>query len=251
MYQFFVTSGAIGAEEIRITGPDVNHIKNVLRLKTGEQISISDAAGKEYICRIAELTCDAVLAKIEDVQAASAELPVEVYLFQGYPKGDKLETIIQKTVELGVAKIIPVMTKRSIVKLDEKKAARKKERFQSIALAAAKQAKRSVIPEVMSVMDFEEALTLAGTLDMVLVPYENAEGVRASKKYIHEIAGYKSLGIFIGPEGGFDAAEVAAIEDCGGHSITLGHRILRTETAGMTMMSIVMFELEDDAVESL
>lgn len=246
MYQFFVTDQAIGAEGIRITGPDVNHIKNVLRLKTGDTICISDAAGREYTCRIAELTCDTVFAKIEDVQAASAELPVEIYLFQGYPKGDKMETIIQKTVELGVAKIVPIMTKRSIVKLDEKKAAKKQERFQAVALAAAKQAKRGVIPQVLPVMSFSEALSLAGTLDMVLVPYENAEGVKASKNRIREIARHKSLGIFIGPEGGFDATEIALIEDMGGHSITLGHRILRTETAGMTMMSIVMYELEED-----
>ena len=246
MYQFFVTHQAIESDGIRITGPDVNHIKNVLRLKPGETICISDAAGREYTCRIAELTSDMVLAKIEDVQAASAELPVEVYLFQGYPKGDKMETIIQKTVELGVAKIIPVMTKRSVVRLDEKKAAKKQERFQAVALAAAKQAKRGVIPQILPVMSFSEALSLAETLDMILVPYENAEGVKASKKRIQEIAGHKSLGIFIGPEGGFDAEEIACIEDMGGHSITLGHRILRTETAGMTVMSIVMYELEED-----
>lgn len=246
MYQFFVTSEAIGADAVQITGQDVNHIKNVLRLKIGEQICVSDAKGREYICRITELTCDAVFAKIEDMQKAAAELPVDIYLFQGYPKGDKLETIIQKTVELGVAKIVPVMTKRSIVKLDEKKADRKRERFQAIALAAAKQAKRGVVPEVLPVMAFSEAVSLAKTLDMVLIPYENADGVRASKALIGQIAKHKSLGIFIGPEGGFDAAEVAAIEDIGGHRITLGHRILRTETAGIMMLSIVMYELEED-----
>lgn len=246
MYQFFVTTGAIGAEQVKITGQDVNHIKNVLRLKSGAQICISDNTGREYTCRITELTCDTVFAKIEDVQAAAAELPVEIYLFQGYPKGDKLETIIQKTVELGVARIIPVMTKRSIVKLDEKKAIKKQERFQAIALAAAKQAKRGVIPEVMPVMSFEDAIQFAKTLDMVLIPYENAEGVHASKSLIQEIHNHKSLGIFIGPEGGFDPAEVDRVKDIGGHSITLGHRILRTETAGMTMMSIIMFELEDE-----
>lgn len=246
MYHFFVETDAIGAEQITITGQEVNHIKNVLRMKPGEHICISDTTGKEYTCSITELTCDAVFAKIEDVQAAAAELPVEIYLFQGYPKGDKLETIIQKTVELGVSKVIPVMTRRSVVKLDEKKAAKKQERFQAIALAAAKQAKRAVIPEVMPVMNFADAVRLAETLDMVLIPYEDAEGIQESKRLLNEIKGYKSLGIFIGPEGGFDPEEVLKVQAIGGHSITLGHRILRTETAGMAMMSIVMFELEED-----
>lgn len=246
MYRFFVTPDAIGADSICISGEDVNHIKNVLRLKPGERITISDGTGKEYISSIYELTEAQVYAKIEDIQADAAELPVDIYLFQGFPKSDKLELIIQKVVELGAAKVIPVMTRRSVVKLDEKKAAKKQQRFQSIAEAAAKQAKRGVIPEVMPVMTFSEAVDLAKTLDMVLIPYENAEGMEASRHRIEEVRNHKSLGIFIGPEGGFDPAEVEAVQAIGGHSITLGHRILRTETAGITVMSIVMFALEED-----
>lgn len=246
MYRFFVDKADCLGDEIIITGQDVNHIKNVLRLKVGEEISVSDGADKEYICLIRELTEDKVFAKIEDVLGSNRELPVGIYLFQGFPKGDKLETIIQKAVELGVAKIVPVMTKRSIVKLDDKKAAKKVERYNAISLAAAKQSKRSVIPEVLPVMSFKEALKLAETLDMNIIPYENAEGIAASKAVIKEIASQKSLGIFIGPEGGFDQAEVDDVLAIGGKSITLGHRILRTETAGMTVLSIIMFELEQD-----
>lgn len=246
MYRFFVDKADCLSDEIIITGQDVNHIKNVLRLKVGEEISVSDGADKEYICSIRELTEDKVFAKIEDVLGNNRELPVEIYLFQGFPKGDKLETIIQKAVELGVAKIVPVMTKRSIVKLDDKKAAKRVERYNAISLAAAKQSKRSVIPEVLPVMSFKEALKLAETLDMNIIPYENAEGIAASKAVIKEVASQKSLGIFIGPEGGFDQAEVDDVLAIGGKSITLGHRILRTETAGMTVLSIIMFELEQD-----
>ncbi len=246
MYRFFVEKEACLGERIAIKGQDVNHIKNVLRLKIGEQIAVSDGEEKEYICSINELTEDVVFAKIEDVLGSNRELPVNIYLFQGFPKGDKMETIIQKAVELGVYKVIPVMTKRSIVKLDEKKAAKKVERYNAIALAAAKQSKRSVIPEVMPVMSFGEAKKLAGQLDMNIIPYENAEGITASKGVIKSVSGKNSLGVFIGPEGGFDEDEVKQILEIGGKSITLGHRILRTETAGMTVLSILMFELEQD-----
>lgn len=246
MYQFFVNADAVGSDQIRITGPDVNHIRNVLRLKPGTQITVNDQSNMEYICSITELAEDAVYARIEDMQSVTAELPVEIYLFQGYPKGDKLEMIIQKTVELGVAKVIPVMMKRCVVKLDAKKAQKKQERMQAIALAAAKQSKRGVVPEIMPVMAWQDAVQLAATLDMLLVPYENAAGIAAAKQLISQIAEHRSLGIFIGPEGGFAPEEMEQLQAVGGHSITLGHRILRTETAGMTMMSIIMFALERD-----
>ncbi len=246
MYQFFVNTDAVGSDQIRITGPDVNHIRNVLRLKPGTQIKVNDQGDMEYICSITELTEDIVYAKIEDMQSVTAELPVEIYLFQGYPKGDKLETIIQKTVELGVSKVVPVMMKRCVVRLDDKKAHKKQERMQAIALAAAKQSKRGVVPEIMPVMAWQDAVQLAAKLDMLLVPYENAEGIAASKHLISRIADHKSLGIFIGPEGGFAPEEIEQLQAVGGQNITLGHRILRTETAGMAMMSIIMFELEKD-----
>lgn len=244
MHHFFVEPSAVGGSELCITGADVNHIKNVLRLQAGEHITVSDTTGKEYTCAISRLTDGAVFAKIEDMQAEAAELSAELYLFQGYPKGDKLEMIIQKTVELGVSKIIPVMTRRSVVRLDEKKAAKKQARYQAICEAAAKQSKRGIIPEVLPVMDFGEALKLAATLDKILIPYEDEKGLINSKKVINESIKHKKIGIFIGPEGGFDAAEVEAVTALGGHPVTLGHRILRTETAGLAIMAVIMFELE-------
>lgn len=157
-----------------------------------------------------------------------------------------MEWIIQKTVELGVTRIVPVMTKRTVVKLDAKKAGKKTERYQAIALAAAKQSGRGVIPEVTAPVTWKEALAMAKELDMNMIPYEEAEGVAYSKEVFASIKGKKSLGIFIGPEGGFAREEVETAVAMGAKMVTLGHRILRTETAGMAVMSIIMFELEED-----
>ena len=154
--------------------------------------------------------------------------------------------IIQKAVELGVTSIVPVMTKRTIVKLDEKKADKKIDRFNQIALAAAKQSKRGLIPEVKPVMSFKEALKYASSLEMNIIPYEDARGMEYAKSIISQIKGKKSLGIFIGPEGGFTEDEVKLAVEMGANVITLGHRILRTETASLAILSIVMFEIEKD-----
>lgn len=246
MYRFFAEPETCMGETIRITGEDWNHIRNVLRLKCGEQITISNGTDREYICEIMEFTDTEVVTRIIDVQGSNAELTTEITLYQGFPKGDKLELIIQKAVELGVVRIVPVLTRRSVVKLEEKKAARKVERYNAIALSAAKQSKRGMIPVVGPVLSFSDALTDAKRLDMLLMPYEDAEGIEHSRSVIQQVKGKRSLGIFIGPEGGFDQQEVAEAKAAGAECITLGHRILRTETAGMTILSILMFELEED-----
>lgn len=246
MYRFFVESEACKGERIRIVGEDWNHIKNVLRLKCGEQIMVSNGIDREYICEIKEYGETEVMVQVLDVLGLSKELPTKITLYQGFPKSDKLELIIQKAVELGAVRIVPVMTKRSIVKLDEKKAARKIERYNAIALSAAKQSKRSIIPQVADVMSFSEALEDAKSLDMNLIPYEEAKGIRHSRDVIRQVSGKRSLGIFIGPEGGFEEQEIAAAKAMGAQCITLGNRILRTETAGMTLLSILMFELEEE-----
>lgn len=231
---------------IRIGGDDWNHMKNVLRLKCGEQITVSDGTDREYICEIIEYVETEAVVKILDILDSSAELPTEITLYQGFPKGDKMELIIQKAVELGASRIVPVMTKRTIVKLDAKKAEKKLERYNAIALSAAKQSKRGVIPVVDRIMTMKEALEDARGLEMNLIPYEDAKGMQHSKEVLRQVVGKKTLGIFIGPEGGFEEAEVQAAIGIGAECITLGHRILRTETAGMTVLSIVMFELEQD-----
>lgn len=248
MYQFFIQPDSIKEEEIWIADPqDVNHIRNVLRMKKGEKVSFCcEAKGKEYICSIEEIESDIVKAAIIDINGESRELPVKITLFQGLPKSDKMELIIQKAVELGVAEIVPMATKRAVVKLDAKKAAKKVQRWNEIAKSAAKQSKRGLIPEVKPVMSFKEAVEYGKSMDMLLIPYEDAKGIAHSREVVETVKDKKSLGIYIGPEGGFPEEEVSLAMKAGAEPVTLGHRILRTETAGMTLLSILMFMLEED-----
>lgn len=247
MHRFYTDKGYLNHADknVTITGEDVNHIKNVLRLKCGDEILVSDGEGTDYQCRISELNADSVVADIEDVFRNSAELPVKITLFQGMPKSDKLEFIIQKAVELGVTEIVPVMTKRTVVKIEDKKAGKKLERYNMIARSAGKQSGRGLIPEVKGFMTFKEAIGYAKELDMNIIPYEDARGMEYARQVIQEIKGKKSLGIFIGPEGGFAKEEVEQAMEVGAKCITLGNRILRTETAGLTVLSIIMFALDE------
>ena len=247
MYDFFADSSAIGEKEIIIRGSDLNHMKNVLRLQIGEQICIhEESTGKEYRCEIAGYEKDVAHLHIMWVEEANRELPSKIYLFQGLPKGDKMELIIQKAVELGVYEIVPVATKRAVVKLDPKKEKKKRLRWQSIAESAAKQAGRALIPQIATCITFEKALRMCNGLDAALIPYEKAEGMQHARDQVRALHGKHSIGIFIGPEGGFEESEIEAARAAGAIPITLGHRILRTETAGLTMLSILMFELEED-----
>lgn len=244
MHHFFVTPQQVKENQIQIEGTDVNHIKNVLRMKIGEELHISDGNNKKYLCEIAELSADMVLAQIKEELASDTELPSRLYLFQGLPKGDKMELIVQKAVELGVYEIIPVATKRAVVKLDDKKAAKKVERWNSISEGGAKQSGRNIVPKVKGVMTYKEAMQYAKNLDVVLLPYELAEGMEDTKQSIEAVQAGMSVGIFIGPEGGFETSEVEYALEQGAKAITLGRRILRTETAGLTILSILMYHLE-------
>lgn len=245
MYHFFVSSDQIGEQEIRIEGNDVNHIRNVLRMTMGEKISISDSQqGKRYHCEIAGFEEGCVTAKILQIQEADTELSSRFYLFQGLPKSDKMELIIQKAVELGVYEVIPVATKRAIVKLDKKKEEAKRKRWNTIAESAAKQSKRMIIPEVTGVMTFAEALQYASKLDVKLIPYELAEGMDATRAILAGVQPGQSVAIFIGPEGGFDEKEIEQAQQAGIQPITLGRRILRTETAGMAILAALMLQLD-------
>ena len=244
MHHFFVTPEQVRESHIYIEGSDVNHVKNVLRMKLGEELEICDGNNKKYLCEIEEMTAEYVCATIKEELQADTELPSKLYLFQGLPKSDKMELIIQKAVELGVYEIIPVATKRAVVKLDDKKASKKVERWNSIAEGGAKQSGRSFVPEVTAVMSYKEALAYASKLDVVLIPYELAEGMAETKQIISAIEPGQSVGIFIGPEGGFEVSEVESAMAAGAKAITLGKRILRTETAGLTTLSILMYHLE-------
>ena len=244
MYHFFVTNEQVGEEQILIEGSDVNHIRNVLRMQNGEEVEISDGTGREYVCRIREMNERQITLDIEQKRISVAELPSRITLLQGLPKGDKMELIVQKAVELGVSEIVPVEMKRTVVRLDAKKAQKKKERWNSIAESAAKQSKRGIIPQVTNVMSFQEAVSYAAQSDVLLIPYECAENMEQTRQIISEIQPGDSVAVWIGPEGGFEEQEVERIVLQGGKPITLGHRILRTETAGLAIVSILMYHLE-------
>lgn len=245
MYQFFVPQNQIQDKIIRITGPDVNHIKNVLRMKPGEEIAVSNGVdGREYRCGILEIQDEQIVCELRFIKEEGVELPSKIYLFQGLPKSDKMEFIIQKAVELGVFEIIPVASKRTVVKLDEKKEKNKRNRWQGIAEAAAKQSKRRIIPQVKGVMSFETAVGYASKMDIKIIPYELAEGMKDTKAIIGSLQDNQSVAVFIGPEGGFDEKEIQAAVQNGLQPITLGKRILRTETAGLTVLAWIMYQLE-------
>ena len=247
MQRFFVEPHQIDEEahQIHITGSDVNHISNVLRMKTGEELWISDGSKYEYRCTIESFEPDEVILHIVYSQEPEYELPCRIYLFQGLPKADKMELIIQKAVELGAYEIIPVETKRCVVKLDGRKSAKKTARWQQSAESAAKQSKRMLIPNVHEVLTFREALKYAESMDVRLVPYELARGMQETKEILAGIEPGQSVGIFIGPEGGFEEKEIEAAIEGGAKPITLGRRILRTETAGLAILSVLMFQLEN------
>lgn len=245
MYQFFVEPSQIQDKKVIITGSDVNHMKNVLRMKPGEEIAVKNGVdGKEYRCGIEEFAQDQVICSLRFVREEGVELPSKIYLFQGMPKADKMELIIQKAVELGAFEIIPVAAKRCVVKLDEKKAQAKVNRWQGIAQAAAKQCKRGIIPDVRKPMTMKEAVIYAREMDIKLIPYELAEDMAHTKKIIEAIRPGESVAVFIGPEGGFEESEVAEALMAGIEPVTLGKRILRTETAGLTVLSWLMYHLE-------
>lgn len=248
MYQFFVEPAQINPADksVVILGDDVNHIRNVLRMKPGDEISVSNGTdGKEYRCGIVSLEPDRVLCDLRFVKEEGVELPVKVYLFQGIPKGDKMEWIVQKAVELGVCQIIPVAAKRCVVKLDEKKAGARIARWQGIAEAAAKQSRRGMIPQVTEILSFSQAVKKASEMDVRLIPYELARGMDKTRRIIEEIRPGESIAVFIGPEGGFEEAEVQEAVEAKIEPVTLGKRILRTETAGMTVLSWLLYKLEE------
>ncbi len=244
MHHFFVLPQAVEGDKVTITGPDVNHIRNALRMRQGESLLISDGEGNDYHCRISLIESGLVEARVIE-RRESRELPVRLYLFQGLPKSDKMELIIQKAVELGVYEVIPVITKNAVVKLDAKKERSRLERWQAISESAAKQSGRSKIPKVEKVMLLKEALEMAEGLDRILIPYENQSGIDTMRKALEETGeDTRSIAVFIGPEGGFDESEILLAKEQGAVPVSLGRRILRTETAGLAILSLFMMKAE-------
>ena len=243
MHNFFVDNSRRAENTFRITDGDFNHIKNVLRMRAGDSFIVS-CEGIRYLCRLAEYESDTAVAEILEENYGDTSLPVKIYLFQGLPKADKMEWIIQKTVELGVEGIYPVAMSRCIVKLDDSKKKSKTARWQAIAESAAKQSKRSAIPVVHDAISYKDAMTLAGEMDLFLVPYENKDGMAPTAAALSEIRPGMSVGILIGPEGGFSEEEIDTAIRAGGRAISLGRRILRTETAAITAVGMCMLHTE-------
>ncbi|MBR7058934.1 MAG: 16S rRNA (uracil(1498)-N(3))-methyltransferase [Stomatobaculum sp.] len=246
MHHFFVRPEQISGKEAYIEGPDWNHAANVLRVRPGEQVLLSAGEDWDYLCTVREVdrAGQRVLLSVLEENRDIRELPVKISLYQGLPKSDKMELIIQKAVELGAARVIPVETARCVVKLDRKKAESKRSRWQAISESAAKQSGRSVIPEVAMPMPFAAALKEAADSDIRLIPYENAEGMERTRRILESVVPGQKIAVFIGPEGGFEETEIRQAEEAGFEAVTLGKRILRTETAGFVVLSLLMAQTE-------
>ena len=245
MDRFFVDKKNINIENNTciIEGEDVKHISKVLRCRIGEELEVCDNNNNEYICEITNIDKNQVELNIVEKVDIQRESDLKIKVYQGLPKGPKMEMILQKLTEVGVDEIILVQTKRTVVKVDDKKEDKKLERWERIIYEAAKQSKRGKIPSLRGVLTFKEALADMKENDFNIAPYEN-EKTKSIKQAIKGV-NINNIGIFVGPEGGFEETEIEAIEDIGGQSVSLGPRILRTETASLVASSIVLYELSD------
>ncbi len=243
MPKFFVMPEKVSGDIITIDTDDVLHIKKVLRLKLGDEITVSDSKNTDYKAEIFDITENSVLCKIIGSKQNDTEPNISVTLYQALPKASKMEYIIQKTTELGIIRIVPCRLSRCVVRLDEKDAVKKRDRWQKIADEAAKQSGRGVIPKIENVMSFKEAVFDMKNSDLCFVPYESEEDTRLKKVLTSKSA--VTISFMIGPEGGFSPEEVKVLQDNNIQLVTLGKRILRTETAAMATLSMVMYEIGD------
>lgn len=245
MSKFFVEPSKIADNRIIIDTDDVNHITRVLRLKENDVIEVCDTTGTDYSARISDISEGHVICDVISSKKSDTESNIEVTLYQGLPKGSKMEYIIEKTTELGIFSIVPVVMSRCVVKLENRKAEEKKcGRWQKIAQSAAKQSGRGIIPQVKLPVTVDEAIERMKKSDIALVPYE-CEEVNTLKSSLRTDKQVRSVSIFIGPEGGFDPVEIAKVRSAGIKTVTLGKRILRTETAGEAVLAIMMYEIGD------
>ena len=247
MPKFFVTTNDIKEDTIIIQNEDVNHIKNVLRAKVDDTIDICDSeTSKNYICKIEQIEEKNIYCHIINEIQTNVEPHIKVSVFQGLPKADKMELVIQKSVELGVYDIIPVEMKRCVVKLNEKDKIKKMQRWQKISEGAAKQSGRDIIPTIHPVINIKTLCEKIKEYDLVLVAYEN-EKINTLKQELQKIKQNNAetkIAIIIGPEGGIDDKEIEHFKENKAKIITLGNRILRTETVALNMLSVIMYELD-------
>ena len=248
MYKFFIENEQIEGKTIRIIGKDVNHIKNVLRLNVNSKIQLCNKSSQEtYECEIKQVSTENIICEIIKELEYTTEANLYVHLFQGLPKAEKMETIIQKTIEIGISEITPIIMERCVVKLDEKSKIKKIERWQKIAEVASKQSKRDMIPKINLPLNLKNIYEKLKNYDIVLVAYEEEQNITIKHvlKQIHSKENIK-IAIIIGPEGGISKEEIQYLKESGANAVSLGKRILRTETAPIVMSSIIMYELEGE-----
>ena len=248
MHKFFTPKELINGDVAKIIGYDVKHIYKVLRISEGEKVTLNNCEGIEYLGKVISVSKQEVLIEILEKLEDNNESDIKIYLFQGLPKSQKMDLIVQKGTELGITEFIPTITHRVDVKL--KGEFKKLDRLNRIALEAAKQSKRSIIPKVSEPIEFNAVLERINSLDLLIVPYENANNF-GIKTLINELRKdnttntIKNVGIFVGPEGGIEEEEIERLKDKGARIVTLGKRILRTETAGFVATSLIQYELSD------
>ena len=230
-----------------LKGADFHHIRDVLRLRTGDEIIVCDGASQDLVCRLEKFLPDGVELTVLERSSNQSEPLYRVTLYQGLAKGDKMDTIIQKAVELGAARIVPVSCQRSVTRLDEHNRDKKVQRWQRIAVEAAKQCGRGQVPEVGPVLDFADAVSEAAQADLRLVPWEGERerSIREELEAAVNLPANPSISLLIGPEGGFDADEITLALGAGICPVTLGRRILRTETAGTAVLAMILYHFED------
>ena len=246
MHKFFTDKENFYDNKAKILGDDVKHLYRVLRLNEGDTIVLNNCQGEEFLGQIEDISKTEVLVDIKEKLEINNESEVKIYLFQGLPKSQKMDLIVQKGTELGVLEFIPTITERVDIKL--KGDFKKLDRLNRIALEAAKQSKRTIVPTVTNPIDFKSAVERLKTMDLILVPYENQEGY-GIKNLMTELKdkknNIKTIGVLVGPEGGFEYSEIEELKESGAKIITLGKRILRTETAGFVCASLINYELGD------
>lgn len=242
VHRFFVGFSLLGANEVTIEGDDSAHIARVLRLSDGDEITVCDSDGFDSVCSLTYVSPSKAVAQILSRTQSLNEPQIKVSIFQGVPKGDKLDTVVQKCTELGAVKIVPFDAKRSVAKI--KDAEKKRERMQKIAYEASKQSKRAFIPEILPVMSFKDAIENAKNADICIIAYEE-EKSQSIKEVLMKNKSAKTVSIFIGPEGGFSPEEIEFAKSNGFQSVLMGPRILRTETAPLAALTAVMYELGD------
>lgn len=248
MFNFFASPDSRNGDFYYIEGNDLNHIRNVLRMKVSDRLLVSNK-GISSLCEIESLDDSGAVVRIIEEEYQNTELPVEIHLFQGLPKADKMELIIQKCTELGVHKIVPCEMHRCVVKIEDKKKKSKVQRWQAISESAAKQSKRSIIPEIGDILPFSLLKEKVKDFDLFIVPYENERGMTATKETLDKIKSGMKIGILIGPEGGFEEKEIEAMLSVGAVPLSLGSRILRTETAAITALGMCMLHIEMNVKE--